>query len=181
MAVDNPPQTNRKAGPIAAAIVAAIAIVAPLTMTSEGKKNVAYSDRISGTHPATSCFGHTGREVRVGVRYTDAQCEVQLSGDMTRHAQGVYDCTPQIADNIRAFAAATDLAFNLGVHAYCHSTAARRFALRDWAGGCDALGSYFTVNGRRVSGYIKAGGQVRAGLVTRRDRERRLCLTGRYE
>jgi len=171
---------------IGAVIAAAVQLSQPLAVVSEGKANVAYRDRISRTHPATTCFGHTGPEVRVGVRYTDAQCEVLLAGDQTRAAWGVYRCAPRLADNVWALAAATDLAHNVGVGLFCSSTAARRFRAGDFVGGCQALGPTFTRVDQRgrtitVRGFVLGNGRVQPGLVTRRQRDQRLCETGRWE
>ena len=171
---------------LAAIIAGAVQLSQPLTEVSEGKANVAFRDRIATSHPPTTCFGHTGPEVRVGTVYSDAQCEVLLAGDQTREAWGVYRCAPRVADNIWALAASTDLAHNVGVHAYCGSTAARRFQAGDFVGGCQALGPSFTrvdQHGRRVTvtGFVRSGGRVRAGLVTRRERDQRLCETGQWQ
>jgi lysozyme len=170
----------------AAAIIAAATISAPLTKVSEGKRNVVYVDRIGRGMPATVCWGHTGPELKVGQRYSDAQCEMILEEDQIEHAVGAYRCTPRIAENLNAFAAVIDFTINLGVQRYCNSTAARRFRVGDFAGGCAALGPSFEIrepNGRTriVRGYTMSAGQVRRGLVIRRDRNNSLCRTGRWQ
>lgn len=169
-----------------AAIAAAIAATLPTTREFEGKRNVAYADRIARRPVPTICYGHTGPEVVVGRRRSDAECEALLEGDLAGHARGVARCAPGITGNPYIFGAATDLAFNVGVGAFCGSTAARRFNAGDLAGGCEALGPGFTVRvrvgGRMVAqrrdGFVRSGGKVRAGLVRRRARDRALCVRG---
>ena len=57
--------------------------------------------------------------------------------------------------------AATRLSFNIGVVAFCRSTAARRFNAGDWRGGCDA---FLAWNKARVGGrLVVVDGRV-AGL-----------------
>jgi lysozyme len=138
-------------------------------MQSEGKRNVGYADRIASRPIPTICYGHTGPEVRVGVRVSDSQCAGHLQADLRQHAAGAVQCAPRIAERIHVLAAVADFTFNLGVRSFCQSSAARLFNAGDFAGGCRALGR-----------YIYAGGQVRAGLVTRRRHDINLCLTGQW-
>jgi len=100
----------------------------------------------------TACDGIT-RGVRMGQVYTEAQCTAKLEEEL-------YGRPNQAA-------AAVSLAYNIGAAGFCRSTAARRFKAGQWAAGCDA----FLM-------WNKAGGRVLAGLVSRRKRERALCLTG---
>jgi lysozyme len=160
---------KRLKGPaLLAAAATACAIVAPLTMSSEGKENVAYLDRIAKKPTPTSCFGHTGTKVKVGHRYTDRECSVLLEGDMTREAVGVYQCGPaELADRPQVWAAVTDLAHNIGIAATCRSSAMRWFSAGRWRDGCGALAM-----------FDKSGGKVRRGLVIRRQKEVALCMRG---
>ena len=175
-----------RAGLGLAAIAAAVATALPIAREHEGKRNVAYADAIARRPVATICYGHTGPEVVVGQRLGDAQCEALLTGDLADHARGVGRCAPGIVDNPYLFGAATDLAFNAGVAAFCGSTAARRFNAGDLKGGCEALGPSFTVETRvggrlvtrRREGFVRSGGRIRAGLVRRRERDRALCERG---
>jgi lysozyme len=158
--------TERKTA-IAAAIAVACALAVPLTAQFEGKKNVAYSDRLPTIPVPTACFGHTGPEVKVGQRYSDAQCSALLQGDLKKHAEGVAACTPGIIDRPQVFAGVTDFTFNLGVRTYCQSTAAKLFAAGKWRDGCN-----------RLALYNRAGGRVVTGLVRRRAADVALCLKG---
>lgn len=157
-----------KGGVAAAAIAAALAVAVPALQTDEGKKNVDYLDI---ARVPTACFGHTGPDVQVGRRRTDAECEALLVEDAREHMDGALRCTPQIAGNPAVLAAVTRLTFNIGVAGYCGSTIARRFKAGDLRGGCDA---FLLWNKARVNGRVQ---EVR-GLTNRRRSERAMCLEG---
>ncbi|AOH85715.1 hypothetical protein AWL63_18985 [Sphingomonas panacis] len=169
MAANNTPAFARAiAGALSAVSIAALAIATPALEQDEGKANVGYLDIAK---IPTECFGHTGPDVRIGVRRSDAYCRAKLAGDAETHLRGVLACTPTLADRRYQLAAATRTAFNIGVAAFCKSTIARKFNARDWRGGCDAMLAW---NKARVNGRLV----VVAGLAKRRERERAMCLTG---
>jgi lysozyme len=141
----------------ATAAAAALAIIAPW----EGKRNDPYQD-IVGVW--TVCYGETRVPMH---RYTDSQCEDMLAEGVGDFGGAVLERNPNLADHPYALAAATSVAYNIGKTAYARSTAARRFAAGDIAGGCQAL-----------TWWNKAGGRVVRGLVNRRQAEYRVCITG---
>ena len=155
-------------GGLAAGAALALALAVSALKPDEGKRNISYLDiaRIP-----TSCYGHTGSDVRVGEYRTDAQCEALLTSDAKAHMTGVLRCSPELAERPYQLAAMTRGSFNFGVAGYCRSTMRVRFARRDWRGGCDALLAWdkARINGRVVP--------VR-GLTLRRQRERAMCMTG---
>ena len=140
---------------LGAAGALAIGIIAPW----EGKSNDPYFDIVG---VATVCYGETRVEMR---SYTDAECEDMLADAVGEFAEGVLRRNPNLADHPHALAAATSLAYNVGLGAYSSSTAARRFDAGDIAGGCEAM-----------TRYNRAGGRVVRGLVNRRNAEYELCV-----
>lgn len=121
----------------------------------------------------TACDGIT-RGVRIGQNFTEAQCAAMLERELVVHAEGVLACTPSLrldrpGRDYQRFAAVS-LAYNIGVPAFCGSTAHRLFEAGHWSAGCDAfrLWNKSTVNGRRT---------VVRGLVLRRSREWEACVT----
>jgi lysozyme len=114
----------------------------------------------------TACDGLT-RGVKMGQTFTEAQCSTKLQAELIDISSHVIDCVPGLYGRTNQVSAAVSLAYNIGWPSFCRSTAARRFNAGRWSAGCDA----FTM-------WNKAGGKVLAGLVTRRRRERALCLTG---
>jgi lysozyme len=155
-------------GGLAGSAAVALAMAVASLKIDEGKRSIDYLDI---ARVPTACYGHTGADVRVGRVRSDAECEAILTGDAARHLQGVLRCTPALHDRPYQLAAATRLAFNIGVSGYCGSIAARRFGAGNWRGGCDAFLSW---DKARVSGRLV---RVR-GLTLRRERERAQCLTG---
>lgn len=120
----------------------------------------------------TACDGITPG-VKMGQRYTEAQCAVMLERELVVHAQGVMRCTPRLAEPGRDYqrVAAVLLAYNIGVGGYCSSTVDRRFDAGQWRAACYAFGMW---NKARVRGVLR---EVR-GLTARRARESAICLKG---
>jgi lysozyme len=121
---------------------------------------------------ATACDGIT-RDVRMGQSFTEEQCTIMLERELVAHARGVMNCTPglQGAGRDHQRAAAVSLAYNIGVGAWCKSTAARLFNQGQYRAGCNAFLSW---NKARVNGQLR----VVQGLTNRRQRERAECLKG---
>ncbi len=143
-------------------IGAALLIAAPFVTQWEGLRTDPYRDSIG---KLTVCVGETRVNMR---RYTVEECKKMLAEALEREfAEKVLQCTPSLQSRPYALAAATSLAYNVGVGAYCRSTADRQFDAGNWRGGCDA-----------ILLWNKAGGRVVQGLVNRRKAERQLCLQG---
>jgi lysozyme len=140
--------------PAAAALMATIALW-------EGKENVGYFDIVG---VATACYGDTSG-VKVGRRYSDAECAQRLERQALAHVEPVLRCTPRLQGRGGALVAAGSLAYNIGPAAYCRSTVDRRFDAGDFKGACDA----FLM-------WNRAGGREVRRLTRRRQYERQLCL-----
>lgn len=153
------PKTKKVAVGAGAGIAAALALAVPLIGKWEGKRNDPYLDIVK---VPTVCYGETRVKMR---RYTDDECLAMLQKGVKEFAEPVARCTPAIADRPYQLAAATSLAYNIGIRAYCQSTADRRFDNRDFAGGCAA-----------IKFWNKAGGRFVQGLANRRAEEYRLCI-----
>lgn len=120
----------------------------------------------------TACDGLTAG-VRMGQRYTESQCAAMLEAALVTHAQGVMACTPGLAlsvprrDHVRA--AAISMAYNVGVAAWCGSSARRLINAGKVRAACDALLPW---DKARVAGVLRPV----KGLTARRQRERAICL-----
>lgn len=147
------------------AVVGAIAATVLLAFTpaQEGRVLKTYRD-IGGV--LTYCDGAT-ENAQLGKTYTPAECDAQLDRDLERHAAGIAKCVPmdRLTDGQRV--AFVDVAYNIGVQAFCSSSMARRANAGDMAGACDALLL-----------WNRAGGREVPGLTRRRERERDLCRRG---
>ena len=82
----------------------------------EGLRLEAYPDPISGGHPWTIGYGHTGPEVKPGLRWTEAQAEAALIRDIEEHNAQLLAALPWVADldPVRQ-RVLFNMAFNLGV------------------------------------------------------------------
>jgi lysozyme len=121
---------------------------------------------------ATACDGIT-RGVKLGQRYTEAQCADLLIGELLEHAEQVRRCSPGLftAGMEYARVAAVSLAYNIGWPSFCGSTANRLFKAGQLAAACDWILPW---NKARVRGRLT----VLNGLRKRRAKEREICLTG---
>lgn len=162
------PQRNKPVGALAAVIgTAAAANLTPFVINWEsGSKQylTPYRD-IVGVW--TQCHGETLGVTAASPKETPEGCNLKLDKRLAGFAQGVAKCTPSLKGRDREWAAATSLAYNIGVPAYCKSTVDRRFDAGDRKGACDA----FLM-------WNRAGGRPVAGLTRRRTAERDLCLPG---
>lgn len=148
---------TRLAGAVGAAAIA-------LVGAWEGLRLTAYRDVVG---VPTVCYGET-LGVKLGDKHTKAECDAILLASLQKHEAGMRKCLKR-PDDLPAptYVAFVSLTYNIGVGAFCRSTARKRLEAGDLMGACDA-GTWFK----------KAGGQVIRGLVNRRAAEHRLCLEG---
>lgn len=144
------------------AIVGAAAAAGLLAFipTQEGTKLTTYRDPVG---VLTYCTGATENAIW-GKTYTIAQCQAQLDADLSKHAEGVMDCM-HVPLSVGQRIAFVDVAYNVGVYAFCNSHMAKATNAGYPDTGCDAL-----------LNWNKAGGKVLPGLTKRREIEREYCL-----
>lgn len=128
----------------------------------EGMRLTAYKDPIGIN---TVCAGET-RGVKMGDRYTLAECNTMLEGRLVEFWIEAERCVPALSTMpAPRQAAVVSLAYNIGSGAFCKSSAARLLQAGYVQAGCDAFMK-----------WTKAGGVTFKGLVRRREAERALCL-----
>lgn len=132
-----------------------------LVSTYEGKVNKTYLDPVN---IITSCYGHTGPELKLGQKFTDDECLEQLADDLVEHDKGMLKAIKVPLTDYQ-HAAFLSFCFNVGVKACTNSTAFKKLNAKDYAGACNEL-----------LRWTKAKGKVLAGLVKRREAERKVCL-----
>jgi len=148
---------TRLAGGIGAAAIA-------LVGAWEGLRLTAYKDVVG---VPTVCYGET-LGVKMGDRHTKAECDAMLLAGLKRHEAGMRKCLKDPdAIPAKSYVTFVSLTYNIGVGAFCRSTAKRRLDAGDVRGACDA-----------ATWFKKAGGRTIPGLVNRRTAEHRLCLEG---
>lgn len=152
-------------GRIAAAGVAAVlTIAAGIVRPWEGISRDVYPDIVG---VPTVCYGHTGKDVKLGQpRRTAAECERLLSGDLAVAHAAVKRCIPN-ALPAPTEAALVSFVFNVGPSGVCGSTLQKRMLAGDLRGGCAQL-----------LRWVYAGGQYVPGLANRRRAEYRVCMEG---
>ena len=129
----------------------------------EGREYVAYRDVIG---VITVCDGHTGKDIILGKRYTDKECDDFTRADLDRIARQV-DAAIKVPTTETQRAAIYSFAYNVGATATINSTLIKKLNAKDYAGACDEL--------RR---WTYAGGKQWKGLMNRREIEREVCLCG---
>lgn len=145
-------------------LTAAGALAVAVVGGYEGLRTKAYRDVVG---IPTVCFGET-RGVKMGDAYTVEECRAMLGDGLVEFEAGVRKCLTapdRIPD--KPYVAFLSLSYNIGTGAFCGSTVARKANAGDLRGACDA-----------ILAWNKAGGRVIAGLTTRRQGERKLCLEG---
>lgn len=127
----------------------------------EGLKLTAYQDSVGVW---TIGYGHTGPDVTPGLTITQAQAEQLQQTDLNKAAAGVDGCVSvNINQNQRG--ALISFAYNVGVGNLKRSTLLKKLNVGDFAGAA-----------AEFPRWNKAGGQVLAGLTTRRRAEQALFL-----
>lgn len=144
---------------------AALLLAIPFIGGWEGKSNDPYKDIVGVT---TVCYGETRVKMR---RYTDEECTEMLTKAVQKDfMEPVAKMTPTIANEPYQLAAATSLAYNIGLGAYKNSTVRKKFLVGDFVGACKSFQSWNKV--RRLGKLV-----VSRGLDNRRKDEMKLCLT----
>lgn len=144
---------------------AALLLAIPFIGGWEGKSNDPYKDIVGVT---TVCYGETRVKMR---RYTDEECTEMLTKAVQKDfMEPVAKMTPPIANEPYQLAAATSLAYNIGLGAYQKSTVRKKFLVGDFVGACKSFQSWNKV--RRLGKLV-----VSRGLDNRRKDEIKLCLT----
>lgn len=142
------------------AMAALLALAAPAIQKYEGLSLVPYRDQVG---KLTVCYGETNVKMR---RYTLEECKDMFNGQAEAYSRAVAERNPSLVGHPYQWAAATSLAYNIGVGNYNKSTVAKNFDAGKWTAACNSFKS-----------WVYAGGRVNRGLQNRRADEIRLCLT----
>lgn len=175
-------------GQLAACIAAACAIAAPIAAKWEGFAPKVYRDP---ANIATYCYGET-ENVDPSRIYSKTECAALLRERMNRdYGPKIATCLPEVAENRFVFGALIDASYNAGWQGVCQSPMAQRVKAGRLVDACNALsGWYVTARYRgkpRPAAAMKAAGwywtgtawrKTFAGLVSRRNDEKVVCLKG---
>jgi lysozyme len=121
---------------------------------------------------ATACDGLTrdqqNRAIKLGQRFTEAECSTMLEASLIDTAEHVMRCTPGLEGHDGPKVASVLLAHNIGWPTYCKSSISRLFNAQAYSAAC-----------ARFPLYDMAAGKHLPGLKKRRNREKFICITGR--
>jgi GH24 family phage-related lysozyme (muramidase) len=129
----------------------------------EGLELTAYYDAVG---VLTIGWGHTGSDVYEGMQINEAQAQALFNRDIVYFEDAVNRLV-KVPLNENQFSALVSFVYNIGDGGFADSTALRRLNQGDYAGCCEAMQWWTKGN----------GGEVLAGLVTRRKAEVRLFNT----
>lgn len=158
---------------------AVIATTVAFLPSWEGMDVVAKKDTIGTGHPVTYCYGQTDEfgKVAVGTRFTKTQCDEKLAQSLPKYLAQLDRCL-KVPLPVKSVSSLLDASYNAGAGAVCKSPMLRLMNDGNIRGGCEAFKGW----------YVRSDGQVRKGLVARRQgigdgrkSERDLCLEGLRE
>lgn len=126
----------------------------------EGREYVPYKDVVG---IITVCDGHTGKDIVLNKRYSDAECDALTKADLERIAKQVNPSI-KVKTTETQLAAIYSFSYNVGANAFIKSTMLKKLNAGDYAGACDEL-----------KRWVYAGGKKWKGLMNRRDVEYEVC------
>lgn len=132
-----------------------------LVIPSEGYHPNTYLDPVG---IVTSCFGHTGNELKLGQKFTVYECLDQFADDLSDSEKSV-DEVIHVPLNTWQKAALISFTYNAGEGNLKRSTLAKKFNQEDYDAGCDELLSWVYAHKKKLP-----------GLEVRRKLERSMCL-----
>lgn len=145
---------------------AVAAMAASLVGGFEGLRLVTYMDPVG---IPTACFGET-KNIRMGMKFTKAECEGMLTESLLVHDDGMIKCTKVPLPDTR-HVALLSFTYNVGVGNYCGSTLVKKLNAGDVVGACQQLLRWDKV---RIAGVMVP----LPGLTTRRTVEYEWCMKG---
>ena len=140
-----------------------------LIAPKEGKVNSTYKDI---ANVLTSCYGHTGKELKLGQTFTEDECVKQLGEDIIKHDKELskYVKVPWQSDYQHA--AILSFCYNIGTSACGNSTLMRKLNQGNYRASCEELVKWVYVNSKDCR--LKENNC--AGIVIRRTDEYKWCV-----
>lgn len=137
-----------------------------LTAPSEGLVLGTYKDPVGIT---TSCFGHTGKELKLGTKYTEEECIQQLGQDLLIANKQLRSVIKVDFRSDYQEAALTDFVYNKGIGNFSSSTILKKLNNADYSGSCYELTKWVFATQNGVKVKLK-------GLVVRATKEYQWCI-----
>ncbi|MCL1048924.1 lysozyme [Shewanella abyssi] len=113
----------------------------------------------------TSCYGHTGPELKPRQFFTERQCLESLADDLSQFDRQLRRLTYPITLTDGEHAAYLSFIYNVGAGAFKDSTLRAKLLAGQRVGACNELPRWVYAKGKKLPGLIK-----------RRESERQICL-----
>ncbi|HEY1847057.1 MAG TPA: lysozyme [Buttiauxella sp.] len=130
----------------------------------EGVRYTPYYD-VAGV--LTVCYGHTGKDIMAGKKYTPEECRQMLDKDLQPFALAVERAVIVPADEYQKAALIT-FSYNVGISAFQRSSLLRELNAGRFEQACEGLKK-----------WTWAGGKQWKGLMNRREVEYEVCRWNR--
>lgn len=114
----------------------------------------------------TSCYGHTGKELKLNQKFTESQCLDQLAEDLSKHDKEMMKYI-KVSLSSEEHAAYLSFSYNVGVGNFKSSTLLKLLNKEKRVEACNQLTNWVFAKGKKLK-----------GLVNRREEEKNLCLSG---
>jgi len=131
----------------------------------EGLRLEAYPDPATGGEPRTCCYGHTGPEVKLGMKFSPDICDAYLIKDAQDAVEAV-NALVKVDMTQCQFDALVSFVFNCGAGNFAKSTMLKKLNEGDYLGAS-----------LQILRWSKAAGKEMPGLVRRRAAEQSLFLS----
>ncbi|WP_220769310.1 lysozyme [Shewanella sp. MBTL60-007] len=135
---------------------------ATLVIPHEGQVLGTYVDPVG---ILTSCYGHTGPELKPNQAFTEQQCLETLADDLSMFDRQLRRLTHPVELTQGEHAAYLSFIYNVGAGAFRTSTLRKKLLAADRVGACNELPR-----------WVYAKGQKLPGLIKRRNAELKVCL-----
>lgn len=156
----SPALRNKIASAIGGGAIAIATVMLSGNVGLEGREYDPYKDVVG---IITVCDGHTGNDIIINKRYSDAECDALTKSDLERIAKQVNPSI-KVKTTETQLAAIYSFSYNVGANAFIKSTMLKKLNAGDYAGACDEL-----------KRWVYAGGKKWKGLMNRRDVEYEVC------
>lgn len=133
-----------------------------LVQPNEGTVYKTYLDPIG---ILTSCSGHVGPELKLGQKFTEAQCDNQFANDLIKHDKQLMSVVKVPFKSDYQHAAMLSFVYNVGIGNFSKSSMLKKLNSKDYDGACEDL-----------TKWVYAKKQKLPGLVIRRDKEYLWCI-----
>lgn len=133
-----------------------------LVIPFEGLVKKSYVDPVG---IITACYGHTGKELKLGQTFSDNECLEHLARDLDSHNREMM-ASIKVPVNVNHQAAFLSFTYNVGVGNFRKSTLLKKLNDGMYQEACQEL-----------TKWVYAGGRKMQGLVNRRQAEYKLCMS----